>query len=133
TFNYYLDNEKIIKTGDFSFIANWSDNSCPTHLIKEFWNGTYSENVKVKEWTYSIQEYNVVIFNINPKEMNYEIRLVQSDYKTNYLNGGLEDNFLYERTLYINDNREKTLEKLEITFSDHKVNGEINYDYNKEN
>ena len=129
-FNYYLDRGKVIKSGDFSFKAEWSDNLCPTHLIKENWTGSYRENQKHNEWTYTVKEYNVVIKSISDEEMEYDVYLVQSDFKVNYNRGDFDDKFTYERTQYINDEKKRTLEKLELTFSDNKVNGEINYQKN---
>jgi hypothetical protein len=130
SFDYYLKDEMIIKTGEFRFKGEIKDEHLQTHLIKENWSGTYLQNRKHKNWNYNIQEYDVEIASISAKEIDYNVYLKESNFEVNYNSGKLEDDFVYERYLYKNDKKVKDLEKLNLSFSNHKVNGDVTYEYN---
>ena len=130
TYTFQPIKNEIIKSGDFSFTAEIPDASCPTRLINHNWKGAYKENQKDGEWKYTIRDYEVEISTITTKEMTYDILLQESIYTINYKEGRLDDRFFYERNLLRNGKKVKTIEKLTLTFSEHKINGELRYERN---
>ncbi len=107
TFDYYYDlDHLLVKNGDFKFKSDVKD-SFPTSVFEELMiDGEYSENKKIKNWSYELTRREVEILEIEDDRLVYEL----NTYRTKILGAyekGVPSGEWTIKTNWINDKSEQ--------------------------